>query len=269
MRKACQIALPASIAAARPARRTRPPQPTLIVFAREPIPGEVKTRLIPAIGAQAAAALAGAFVADTLAKARRLAPHALVIAGSSPGGVERSAYFRRAAGCFKAVLCDQGGGDLGARMRRVLEQFSGRGALLIGTDAPSLPVASLARSLDLLRQAPVVLAPSLDGGYYAIGTRGAVPDIFSAIRWSGGQVLAQTLTRLQRAGICYAVGPAWYDIDRWEDLLLLVEHLRRGAPSGRSAMRRGSGRGAHTTATPGGRSPCPATAGLLKKMKLL
>ena len=75
------------------------------------------------------------------------------------------------------------------------------GALLIGTDTPSLPAALLAASLDALRRHRVVIAPSLDGGYYAVGVRGAMPPIFTAIRWGTGSVFASTVERLKRAGI--------------------------------------------------------------------
>jgi len=89
---------------------------TVIVFAREPIPGRTKTRLIPAIGRDNAAALADAFNRDALAKAKKLAPAELVIAGSAAGGAKRSRYFKTLANEFGAWVLDQGTGHLGARM---------------------------------------------------------------------------------------------------------------------------------------------------------
>ena len=73
-------------------------------------------------------------------------------------------------------------------MARALEPYFANGALLIGTDTPSLPSAMLAASLDALRRNRVVIAPSLDGGYYAVGVRGAMPPIFTGIRWGSGSV---------------------------------------------------------------------------------
>ncbi|HVA41438.1 MAG TPA: TIGR04282 family arsenosugar biosynthesis glycosyltransferase, partial [Candidatus Binataceae bacterium] len=162
---------------------------TLIVFCREPLAGHTKTRLIPRLGAAHAAELAGAFILDALAKCRALAPERIVIAGSAPDGVENSRYLRRAARRFGAELIDQGGGSLGARMARALEPYRARGAVLFGTDTPSLPPRLLKRSVALLRRAPVVIAPSLDGGYYLVGVRGPRPEIFRAIAWGRSDVL--------------------------------------------------------------------------------
>jgi uncharacterized protein len=221
---------------------------TLVVFTREPIAGLTKTRLIPRLGANGAAALAGAFVLDTLAKARATGWQ-IAIAGDAPDGVARSAYFRRIARMFDATLIDQGGGTLGARVRRSLAPFCASGAVLIGIDVPSLPAPILTHSLSLLRQYPVILGPSLDGGYYLVGVRGPLPDIFRGIRWGGARVLAETLARLRRTRTDYALAEGWYDIDRWSDLLVLAAQLRV-LPSTRS-------------------HPCPATARILAQLGLL
>jgi rSAM/selenodomain-associated transferase 1 len=231
-------------------RRTRP---ALIVFCREPIEHQVKTRLIGSMTPAAAAALSDAFIRDALAKAVSVGPARIVIAGSAPDGAERSRYFRRMARQFDAELIDQGDGSLGRRMARSLEPFSSSGALLIGTDTPSLPSAMLATSLDALSRAPVVIAPSLDGGYYAVGVRGAMPPIFTAIRWGTRRVFDSTIERLERANIPYALGPAWYDVDRWADVMLLAAHLRilaRTRPRARS-------------------SPCPVTESVLVRLGVL
>ena len=228
-------------------------RPALIVFCREPVAHRAKTRLIGAITAAAAAALSDAFIRDAIAKAVSIGPSRIVIAASAADGAERSKYFRRLARRFGAELIDQGDGSLGKRMARALEPFSSSGALLIGTDTPSLPIPLLAASLEALRRNRVVLAPSLDGGYYALGVRGAMPPIFSAIRWGSGGVLDSTVKRLERAGIRYALGPAWYDVDRWADVMLLAEHLRLLARARRRA----------------GASPCPATESVLKQLGVL
>jgi len=150
----------------------------------------------------------------------------------------------------QAELIDQGGGSLGRRMARALELFSSSGALLIGTDTPSLPAALLDANLGALRRTRVVIAPSLDGGYYAVGVRGALPPIFTAIRWGTSSVFASTVKRLKRAGIPYALGPAWYDVDRWADVMLLAAHLRLLARARRP-------------------SPCPATESVLERLGVL
>jgi len=230
-----------------------PSRPALIVFCREPVARQAKTRLIGAMTAAAAAALSDAFIRDALAKAVSIGPSRIIIAASAAGGVERSKYFRRLARRFGAELIDQGDGSLGKRMARALEPFSSSGALLIGTDTPSLPGALLAASLGALRRSRVLIAPSLDGGYYALGVRGAMPPIFTAIRWGSGGVFDSTVKRLKRAGIRYALGPAWYDVDRWADVMLLAAHLRLLA----GARHRG------------GASPCPATESVLDQLGVL
>ena len=229
------------------------PRPALIVFCREPIADEAKTRLIGKMTPVAVAKLADALIRDTLAKAVTVRPSRIVIAGSARGGAERSKYFRRLARRFGADLIDQGDGSLGRRMARALALFSPNGALLIGTDSPSLPSALLAASLNALRRNSVVVAPSLDGGYYAVGVRGAMPPIFTGIRWGSRGVFDATVKRLERAGISYALGPAWYDIDRWPDLMLLAAHLRLLARSRRRADS----------------SPCPLTESVLERLGVL
>jgi rSAM/selenodomain-associated transferase 1 len=223
--------------------------PALIVFCREPIAHQAKTRLIGALTPAAAAALSDAFIRDALAKAVLVRPSRIVIAASAPDGADRSKYFRKLARRFEVDLIDQGSGSLGQRMARSLAPFASSGALLIGTDTPSLPASMLASSLEALRRNRVVIAPSLDGGYYAIGVRGAMPPIFTGIRWGSGSVFATTIKRLDRAAIPYALGPAWYDVDRWADVLLLAAHLRM------------------LTRTDS--SPCPATESVLARLGVL
>jgi rSAM/selenodomain-associated transferase 1 len=228
-------------------------RPAIIVFCREPIAHQSKTRLIGAITPATAAAMSDAFIRDALAKAVSLRPGRIIIAASASGGAERSKYFRRLARRYDAELIDQGDGSLGRRMARALEPFSSGGALLIGIDTPSLPARLLAASLDALRRSRVVIAPSLDGGYYAVGVRGAMPPIFTGIRWGTRSVFDATVKRLKRAGIRYALGPAWYDIDRWADVLLLTAHLRLLALQRPRASW----------------SPCPATESVLRQLGVL
>lgn len=200
------------------------------------------------LGASNAAALAHAFTVDTLVKVTVL-ELPLVIAGSSPDGAS-SPYFRGLGRRFGATLIDQGDGSLGARMRRSLEPYSANGAILIGTDTPSMPRRFIGRAVAQLRRSTVVLGPSLDGGYYLIATRGEPANIFRGIRWGSARVFKQTLTRLERSATPYALTPAWYDIDRWEDLLLLAAHLRIILGRGRE-------------------NPCPATSQVLRRLGLL
>jgi rSAM/selenodomain-associated transferase 1 len=230
---------------------------TVIVFAREPIPGRTKTRLIPAVGKRDAAALADAFNRDALAKAKRLGAAELVIAGSAPGGARRSRYFKTLANDFGAWILDQGTGHLGARMAAAMRPFTNAGgALLMGTDTPSLPVQLLVKSADLFETHPLVIAPTLDGGYYLVAMRGKLSDIFKPMNWGGADVLAKTLLRLRHGNEPYCLGPWWYDVDRPIDLQFLRAHLKnRLRAFGGQAIKLGSPH------------PCPATAAVLKRIE--
>jgi rSAM/selenodomain-associated transferase 1 len=228
----------------------RASRPALIVFCREPLPHLAKTRLIGRLTPADAASLADAFIVDAIGKAVSVRPSRVVIAASAPDGADGSKYFQRIARRFDAELVDQGRGSLGDRMARALAPFMSSGALLIGTDTPSLPLVLLEKSIRALRRNRVVIAPSLDGGYYAVGVRGAMPPIFTAIRWGSGGVFEATIQGLRRARIRYALGPAWYDVDRWSDVMMLAAHLRIA-------------RTKHSA------SPCPATAAILKRLGLL
>ena len=228
------------------------PRPALIVFCREPIPHLAKSRLIGKLTPDGVARLADAFIVDALSKAVTVRASRVVIAASAPEGAANSKYFCRLSRRFGCELTDQGRGSLGARMSRALEPLASSGALLIGTDTPSLPVSLLEKSVGALLRSRVVIAPSLDGGYYAVGVRGAMPPIFTAIRWGSGSVLAATILRLQRARIRYALGPAWYDVDRWSDVMLLAAHRRLLRAENRAST-----------------SPCPATDAVLKRLGLL
>lgn len=226
--------------------------PAVILFAREPLAGATKTRLIPYLGAEGAAQLADAFIRDALAKAARFGGCRLVIAANSPGTARTGRYFSYLAQRYRAELVDQGGGDLGQRMARVLRLYAPPpGAILFGTDTPSLPTAFLRQSMIALRDAPLVIAPALDGGYYLVGVRGRVPDIFRGIAWGGGRVMEQTLRRVRGLGIRYRLGRWWYDVDRAADLEFLAADLARGL-----CARRGG-------------AACPATARLLRQLGLL
>jgi uncharacterized protein len=222
----------------------------IIVFTREPIAGQTKTRLIPSLGPDGAARLGDAFIVDALAKAAKIKNCRLVLAGDSAGPADSSPYFQRLARRFGAELISQGKGHLGQRMARVLVRYSSAGTILMGTDTPSLPISFIRESLEDLRKVPVVIAPALDGGYYLVGVRGPVPDIFGDLNWGGATIMKQTLQTLRRLRIPYRMGRWWYDIDRVADLAFLAADLELricGAD----------------------RRSCPATARLLHEMGLL
>jgi rSAM/selenodomain-associated transferase 1 len=202
------------------------------MFVREPIAGAVKTRLVPALGAGGAAALYRAFVEDVCARLAPRVPLALACAPEAGAdGFVATLARRRGWPTFA-----QGDGDLGTRMRRVAKAAlaSASSVVLVGSDVPTLPVGHVTAALRALaprrggerrRRPRVVLGPSFDGGYYLLGLRAPLPDIFRRMPWSSERVLARTLARLSRARIVPALLPGWYDVDTPADLDLLARHL--------------------------------------------
>lgn len=180
----------------------------MIVFARAPLAGRVKTRIARRIGEAAAANLHRALVRDAVeaARAARCGPVELHV-------TRRHAFFRT----LGVPVRLQRGADLGSRMYRALARH--RRAMVIGADAPALMPADIARAARWLQGGTqVVLAPAEDGGYALIGTRQVTPGIFTAVQWGGAQVLAQTLRNAARAGLrCKLLRTVW-DVDRPEDL---------------------------------------------------
>ena len=181
--------------------------PRLSIFARLPVPGKVKTRLIPALGEEGAARLYARLLALTVEVARESGlDFELRVTGGEIGAFQ---------GLFgdDVPVVDQGDGDLGARMARVQAP-----ALLIGSDCPGITAPLLRAAAGALEDRRVVLGPANDGGYYLIGYREPVPFLFEDMEWSTPKVLPETLARLAARGHGPAILPELADIDTAEDL---------------------------------------------------
>jgi rSAM/selenodomain-associated transferase 1 len=195
------------------------PDAALIVFARAPVPGRVKTRLVPLLGEQGATRLYVQLVERTLrtALAARIGRVELYCA---PG--INSPYFRKIHERFGISLRPQGRGNLGERMYRALRRHPG--ALLIGSDCPALRPSDLRAALRALRAgADAVLSPAEDGGYPLIGLRRVSRRLFDGVSWGSARVLEQTRRRLVRLGWRWTELRTLWDVDRPED----VARLRR------------------------------------------
>ncbi len=202
------------------------PLPTLQIFAREPLPGAVKTRLAQTIGATRAMEVYAQLATRTLvlgaeARAQRIVGQVeLWCAGD--GATPVCARWARQ---FDFALRAQQGADLGERMRNALESALARGekAILIGTDCPLLDTPALARAAASLVDHDAVLIPAEDGGYVAIGLARPVAA-FDGIAWGTPEVAASTRDRLAAAGVRWCELPALWDIDdaadlaRWESM---------------------------------------------------
>ena len=193
----------------------------LIVYAKAPEPGRVKSRLWPAIGPVRAARLQARLIDRALATARRAACADVVLACAPAMG---HPYFQRTAKKHGVALVAQGRGDLGERMRRSLERGLQcyRHALLMGSDCPSLDVRRLRRAVaDLRDGADAVFAPAEDGGYALVGVSRIAATLFRDVPWGTDEVMARTRQRLRRLGWNWTeLVPVW-DVDRPEDLLRL------------------------------------------------
>jgi rSAM/selenodomain-associated transferase 1 len=192
----------------------------LLVFARRPAAGRVKTRLSPPLPPDEAAAVYEACLKDVVALAGR--DRARVELWYD-GGKADEAYF--AAHFAMVPRARQATGELGERLEDAFECNFAEGAgrtVIVGSDAPTLPDSSLHSAFDFLAEADVVLGPALDGGYYLVGLRREAwpraAALFRDIPWSTERVLGVTRDRAAAAGLSVRLLPGWYDIDRPEDL---------------------------------------------------
>lgn len=198
----------------------KPPE-HLLIFTRYPEPGNTKTRLIPTLGAVGAATLQRQMTEHTVNWVRQYRQ-------ATPLSVE----IRFAGGSLAQMqtwlgpdldYSLQGEGDLGDRLTRAFQTAFEQGqqrVVAIGTDCPSLDSVQLAAALSHLHQADLVLGPATDGGYYLIGLRRFLPEVFQGIDWGSERVLQQTLAIAQSLHLSVALLQPLTDIDRPEDLPL-------------------------------------------------
>lgn len=196
----------------------------LIVFGREPRPGRVKTRLIPALGAKPAAKLYERLLRHTLSAGANIAvdQKQLWLDEVRPEG---SAITLARSHGF-AVFAQQGG-DLGERMARAFEQAlaSATQVVLIGSDCPGYTPAYLESAFAALRDHDAVIGPAADGGYVMLGLRQLSPDLFEDVPWSTGEVLTVTRARLSALNWSWHELAVQHDIDEPTDLRYLPSNL--------------------------------------------
>ncbi len=197
-------------------RGKRAGRATLLVFARAPRPGTVKTRLARTIGDEAAAGLYRRMGRRIVASVEG-APARMVVCYDPP---DAEPEMRHWLGPSARKYVPQGGGDLGARLARMFDHaFADADRVLaIGTDAPATDAGRVMHAIEALDTADVVIGPARDGGYYLIGLRRPRPELFRRIRWGTGSVLAETRAEAERLGL----GITWLelesDIDTGDDL---------------------------------------------------
>lgn len=192
----------------------------IAVLAKAPIPGLAKTRLIPHLGADGAAALQRWLLRRTLgtALAADLGPVTLWCAPETD-----HPDFAACQAIGPVRLCRQPDSDLGGRMHAAVEaSSSAAGTLVIGTDCPALTPEVLREAAAALREREAVVVPAEDGGYVLIGLKQPALSVFQHVDWSTDKVMAQTRRQLQAAGLTWQeLAPLW-DVDRWEDVERLI-----------------------------------------------
>lgn len=198
----------------------------LLLFAKTPVAGRVKTRLIPELGEQGAADFAAALIDEAVRH------------GTSawPGPVRLLAWPEARHPCFERIQHRYGidvglqqGGDLGARMLNALEEARrrGRAGAVMGCDVPLCPIETYRTAHAFVAQGRSVIGPSTDGGYYFIAVNPPHPECFERIEWGGSEVFDTTLRRAADHGVDLIVLQQLNDIDTVSD----VEELRAADPA--------------------------------------
>lgn len=208
-----------------------PLRTAVALFAKEPSPDRAKTRLAPALSPVQRRALADAMLDDKIAQVSSIDEVSPVLAFDP---IEAESPMR--ARCPERwTLVAQGDGSLGERLSRVCDALFQQGffaVILIGADSPTLPAERIIDARDALRSRDAVIGPADDGGYYLLGLARRAPSLFEEIDWSTESVFAQTLAKIDGAGLSCARLPTHYDVDVPEDLARLEAEL--DAPEART-----------------------------------
>jgi rSAM/selenodomain-associated transferase 1 len=200
----------------------------ICVFAKPPLPGEAKTRLVPALGAQGAAALARAFLEDTWALTTSRSWARAVLATTAPFSVP---------GSGEPWL--QGPGDLGVRLETILRRalLEHPFAIALGADAPDLPASRLEDARAALESSDAVIGPATDGGFYLLGLKQCPEGIFAGIAWSRPDTGRTLEDRLAERGWRVRRLEPWSDVDEPGDLAALRERIPSGSATAQALLR--------------------------------
>lgn len=203
----------------------------LLIFAKQPISGQVKTRLTPPLTGQQAATLYALAQGETIRRLQHV-NYTTVICYSG----DKNYFQQRYPEC---QLMAQGDGDLGQRLQRMIShQFDHNvdKVCVVGTDSPDLPPDWVLKAFDQLNCCDAVTIPALDGGYVLLGARRDCAPLFEQITWSSAEVLPQTRQRAKESGYSYREIEQWQDIDDLPSLRAFVQ--RSGlTPTGRYGQR--------------------------------
>jgi len=188
----------------------------IVIFAKAPVPGKVKTRLIPALGAVGAAELAARMLQRTALEALESDVGTVELCMDPPSG--HPDWMGQVP--LDVVPTPQGEGDLGERLARAAKRVlaTGEPVILIGTDCPGLDSGRLAAAAATLERRDCVIHPTRDGGYALLGLARFDPTLFEDIAWSSDSVAAETIARIESLGWSLEIGDTLHDIDVPADL---------------------------------------------------
>ena len=209
---------------------------TLLVVAKQPFPGQTKTRLCPPLSYIQAADLYECFLRDSLNIMREV-PGVQRRIGFLPDNAQ--SYFRKLAPDLE-LIC-QNGDSLGERLDHLLTDALVSGsqrAVVMDSDSPTLPADYISQAFDRLSDADVVLGPTRDGGYYLIGMKQPQSHLLRQVQMSTPHVLADTLALAESTGLTVSLLPTWYDVDTITDLYQLDEEITRWSKNGSAAATR-------------------------------
>lgn len=214
-------------------RKERGKRCILAVFARAPIAGEAKTRLAQTTGNEGAAQLYGAMLRDVLASGEAALQRVPDETSMSVFFTPADAFERRNDSLrpFWQGACQvQVSGDLGTKLFSCFHALRAEGfarIVVLGSDAPDLPVPILVKAFEKLSDHDLVFGPAQDGGFYLMGASCAVsPHLFRDVQWSRSSTLKDVLTNLRSEKL--ALLPRWSDVDDEDDLRALHERLKNG-----------------------------------------
>ena len=192
------------------------------IFVKPFTAGEVKTRLIPSLGAAGAAQLAEAMFQDTRSVVQKVPWAQEIIASTGP--------LRTVPPDDSNWVWPQGEGTLGDRLERILRRALAKAAMAIaiGADSPGLPLRVFEEARRRLQSDDAVLGPCEDGGFYLLGLKRCPPGLLDGIGWSQPDTLPQIHEKLQRAGFKISLLEPWFDVDRPEDLERLYSRIAAG-----------------------------------------
>ena len=191
----------------------------LLLFAKAPVAGKVKTRLQSHCSAQQAADIACLLIQASLQNVCKYWPGKVYL---SVWLDHAHPFFQQMLDQYPVTMTQQCDGDLGEKMRHALHEF-GYPAVVMGCDAPHVSASALRNAYQALQAGRPVIGPSVDGGYYLLGLTRPVDALFSAMPWGTSAVLSKTHSAAQTAGVNLLELEPLNDVDEWRDLLELAE----------------------------------------------